>query len=567
MLSPAPSSLHPPSTPMIHVTCGGHTAAFPRGTTIKEALDQLYVDENSPGLLCALRGGECLELDAKLTGDAELRGLDYRDEEGRRVYERSLRFLLLLSMKRLFPEKRIRILNSVGYGVYLRVLGEDMDHAMVHALERDMRRLVSEDVSFLHETWTREEAIAYFTRNNYPDKAEILAYRPGDTIPMYGMEDMREYFYGAMTPSTGYLNHFALKPHFPGMVLCLPSPAAPDRPAPYQPRAKHLRVFNESQEWCRILGASNVADVNHMIEKKKMREFVRVNEALQDKSIAHIADEVVQRNAQIVLVFGPSSSGKTTFAQRLGVQLRVLGKRPQLISLDDFYRPKTEVPLGPDGKPDLEHVDALDIPYLSECIEQLLSAQMVQMPKFDFVTGKRVPETTPMLLAGNGPLILEGIHALNDRVTRELPEQLTYGVYVSALPCINLDNHNRIRTTDVRLLRRITRDVKFRGTSPEATINMWPSVRAGEERWIFPNQEKADVMFNTSLHYELPILKRESFDLLARIPDSAPEALVAHRLLKFLQYFLPVEDAVLDEIPPLSILREFIGECTFYDRH
>ncbi|NCB36920.1 MAG: hypothetical protein EOM58_12870, partial [Clostridia bacterium] len=280
MLSPAPSPRQTPAAPMIHVTCGGQTAAFPQGTTVKEALDQLYVDESGPGLLCALRGGECLELDAKLTQDAELRGLDYRDEEGRRVYERSLRFLLLLSMKRLFPEKRIRILNSVGYGVYLRVLGEDMDHAMVHALERDMRQLVAEDVSFLRETWTREEAIAYFAGNNYPDKAEILAYRPGDTIPMYGMEDMRE--------------------------------------------------------------------------------FVRVNEALHDKSIGCIADEIVQRNAQIVLVFGPSSSGKTTFAHRLAVHLRVLGKRPQLVSLDDFYRPRDHVPLDSEGKPDLEHVDALD---------------------------------------------------------------------------------------------------------------------------------------------------------------------------------------------------------------
>ena len=395
----------------------------------------------------------------------------------------------------------------------------------------------------------------------------MLQYRPGKTIAMYRIGEMREYFYGAMTPSTGYLKHFTLKPHFPGLVLCMPSPETPEQTAPYVPRPKHLRVFNESQEWCRILGASNVADVNHMIEKGRMREFIRVNEALQDKSIAHIADEIVMRNAQVVLVFGPSSSGKTTFAHRLTVHLQVLGKRPQLVSLDDFYKPRAQAPLDASGKPDLENVEALDIPYLSECIEQLLSAERVQMPKFDFVSGMRVPETTPMMLAGNGPLILEGIHALNDRVTGELPEQLTYGVYVSALPCINLDNHNRIRTTDVRLLRRITRDAKFRGTSPEDTIDMWPSVRAGEEKWIFPNQEKADVMFNTSLHYELPILKRECFDMLARIPGSHPEALVAHRLLKFLQYFLPIEDGVISEIPPLSILLEFIGECTFYDRH
>ncbi|MDD3921465.1 MAG: nucleoside kinase [Eubacteriales bacterium] len=555
-----------PQPKTVRVTYCGQTAEFPRGTTAMEAICHL-APEGSAGLLCAMRGGACMELNAPLETDAELTGLTYRDEEGRRVYERSLRFLLLLSVKRLYPAKHIRILNSIGYGVYMRVIGEEMDHAMVRAVEAEMRRLVQEDIPFQREIWTREQAIAYFSKNHYQDKAELLAYRPEDTIPMYRIGNMREYFYGAMTPSTGYLKHFALRPHFPGMVLRMPSPAELDRPAPYLPRPKFLRVFNESQEWCAILGANNIADVNHMIEKKKMREFVRVNEALQDKSIAHIADEIVSRNAQIVLVFGPSSSGKTTFAHRLAVHLQVLGKRPQLVSLDDFYRNREELPPGPNGQPDLEHVDALDIPYLSACIEQLLSGQTVQMPAFDFIPGMRAAQTTPMTLAGNGPLILEGIHALNDRVTRELPEQLTYGVYVSALPCINLDDHNRIRTTDVRLLRRITRDASFRGTSPEQTINMWPSVRAGEEKWIFPYQEKADVMFNTSLHYELPILKRASFDLLTRIPAFAPEALVAHRLIKFLQYFLPVDDAVLNEIPPLSILREFIGECTFYDRH
>lgn len=556
----------PENQPTIRITYQGRTESFPQGVTALEAIRTLAPAE-AERVLCAMCGGVCVELGEPLRKDCTLNGLSYLQEEGRRVYERSLRFLLLLSMKRLFPQKRVRILNSVGYGVYLRVLEEDMDHAMVRALETDMRALVAQDLPFEKETWSREEALGYFRDNNYPDKAEILRYRPVKNIRMYRIGEMREYFYGAMAPSTGYLKYFSLKPHFPGMVLCMPSPAEPDRPAPYLPRPKHLRVFSESQEWCRILGASNVADVNHMIEKGKFREFIRVNEALQDKSIARIADEIVGRNAQIVLVFGPSSSGKTTFAHRLAVHLRVLGKRPQLVSLDDFYKPRAMAPLGPDGQPDLEHVDALDIPYLSECIEQLLSAEMVQMPRFDFVSGKRVPETTPMMLAGNGPLILEGIHALNDRVTAELPEQLTYGIYVSALPCINLDNHNRIRTTDVRLLRRITRDAKFRGTSPETTIDMWPSVRAGEEKWIFPNQEKADVMFNTSLHYELPVLKHMSFSLLSTIPMSRPESLVAHRLLKFLQYFLSIDDRVTDEIPHLSILREFIGECSFYDRH
>ena len=556
-----------PETPsIVRITCSDRTETFPSGTQVLTALRRFYGD-TMPAFLCAMHGGVCLELNEPLREDATITGLTYRDEEGRRVYERSLRFLLLLAMNRLYPEKRVRILNSIGYGVYLRVLGEDLTHETVRALEAEMRRLTDDDLPFQKETWSRDEAIRYFTEHAHPDKADILAYRPGKTITMYRIGGTAEYFYGAMVPSTGYLRHFALRPHVPGLVVRMPSPTEPDRPAPYQPRPKHLRVFSESQEWCAILGASNVADVNRMIEQKKMRDFIRINEALQDKYIAHIADEIVARNAQIVLVFGPSSSGKTTFAHRLAVHLQVLGKRPQLVSLDDFYKDREDLPLGEDGLPDLEHVEALDVAYLGECIERLLAGGIAQMPRFDFLSGRREAQTVPISLSGNGPLILEGIHALSDRVTGELPEQLTYGVYVSALPCINLDDHNRIRTTDVRLLRRITRDAKFRGTSPEKTIDMWPRVRAGEERWIFPNQEKADVMFNTSLHYELPILKHFSYGLLTRIPQTAPEALVARRLIKFLQYLLPIDEQVVNEIPPLSILREFIGECTFYDRH
>ncbi len=550
----------------IRVTINGQTAEFAARVTPLEAARQLC-PALAGRMLCALDGGQCVEMNAPLERDCTLAPVTYRDEEGRRVYERSLRFLFLLSAHRQCPELRIRVLNSVGYGVYLRADGADMHRAQIAGIESDMRALVAQDLPFEKETWATADAIAYFEAQGDAERADSLRYRQAPTIAMYRIGDFREYFYGAMLPSTGYLRAFALKPHFPGLVLRFPAPDAPDTPAPYLPRAKHLRVFAESQEWCRILGASNIADVNHMIERGGMRQFIRVNEALHDKSIAHIADEITRRGAQIVLIFGPSSSGKTTFTHRLAVHLRVLGRRPQMISLDDFYRDRAECPLDADGQPDLESVDALDTDYISLCFERLLAGEKVDMPRFDFPTGRRAPESVPLTLAGNGPLLVEGIHALNDRITGELPEQLYYGVYVSALPCINLDDHNRVRTTDVRLLRRIVRDMKFRNTPPEKTIGMWPSVRAGEEKWIFPNQEKADIMFNTSLHYELPILKTVAYDVLRRVRPEEPEYLVAHRLLKFLNYVLPVDEGVLDEIPPLSILREFIGHCTFYDRH
>ena len=433
--------------------------------------------------------------------------------------------------------------------------------------EEDMRELVRQDLPFQKEEWTREEAIAYFENEGWLDKAQLLRYRPQQSIRMYRIGPLCEYFYGAMLPSTGMIRAFAVKPHYPGVVLMAPSPANPDEPAPYVSRAKFLREFATSQRWCRILGAENAADVNRMIRDGRLREFIRVNEALHDKSIAGIADEILRRGARVVMIFGPSSSGKTTFANRLAVHHHRWGAVPLPVSGVDFYRDLRDIPLEPDGKPDLEHVDALDVPLLTSCLEELLSGRTVEMPRFDFKTGARCPKSYELTVGPGEPLLLEGIHGMNDRITAEVPEQLTYGIYVSALSCINLDDHNRIRTTDVRLLRRIVRDMRFRNTSPVETIDMWPKVRAGEERWIFPNMEKADVMFNTSLHYELPVLKTIAYELLLSIPRTAPEYLVAHRLLKVLHYFLPVDGDVMDEIPPLSILREFIGECSFYDMH
>ncbi len=542
------------------ITLNCKTETFAQGATPLDAIRRL-APRMEPCALAVMRGGESLPLNMPLTQDCRLKVLTYRNEEGRRVYERSLRFILLLAMRRLFPGKHVRILNSVGYGVYLRLLDEELDHTMVRALEAEMQKIVREDIPFVREVWTTKQAIEHFSGD--PDKAAILHYRPSPTIPMYRLGDMYEYFYGIMVPSTRYIGVFALRPHFPGLVVRMPAPADPAVPAPYLPRRKHLRTFAQSQEWSRILGVTNVPDVNHMIEQGRMREFIRINEALQDKSIAAIADQIVTAGAQIVLIFGPSSSGKTTFARRLSVHLQVLGKRPETVSLDNFYLPKAKAPVGPDGKPDLEHIHALDIPLLRESIEQLLSGRETLLPLFDFQSGLRTLHSTPVTLLDRGPLILEGIHALNDQVTAELPEQLVFGVYVSALHCVNLDNHNRIRTTDVRLLRRIVRDAATRGMGAAGTIGMWSSVRAGEEKWIFPNQEKADAMFNTSLQYELPVLKTFGWDLLSAIPDNSPAYLTAHRILKFLQYFLPVSADVIHEIPPQSILREFIGGGTF----
>lgn len=558
-----------PNTPcdsVIRVTLDGKTDAFPSNTTVQTVVGRLLDEPAAAATLGVMQGGVCLELNEPLHTDCELTSLTYRDEEGRRIYERTLRFLLLAAARRLHPGRRVRVLNSVGYGLYVRLEGE-LTHAQVREIEAEMRRMAEEDLPFEKEHWSREQAVQYFEEMGWTDKSELMRYRPCRETIMYRMGGLCEYFYGVMLPSTRWVKTFALKPHFPGMVLMLPAPGEPEQPAKYHSHTKFLRVFGQSQEWCHILGANNAADVNRMIQEGKLREFIRVNEALHDKSLSYIADEITSRGAKVVMIFGPSSSGKTTFANRLAVHLRVLGRQPRLISLDDFYLDRSILPLEKDGKPDLESIDALDVPLLTECLEALLSGEKVEMPRFDFQISARSPETHPLQMGPEDILLVEGIHGMNDRITSEIPEQLMYGIYVSALSCINLDDHNRIRTTDVRLLRRIVRDVEMRNTSPEKTIDMWPKVRAGEERWIFPYQERADVMFNTSLHYELPVLKTIAYEMLLAIPQSAPEYLAAHRLLKNLNYFLPVDGKVMDEIPPLSILREFVGECSFYDIH
>ncbi|MBQ4639816.1 MAG: nucleoside kinase [Clostridia bacterium] len=510
-------------------------------------------------------GGQALELSEILTEDCALHPITFHNEEGRRIYERTLRFVLLLAVRRLYGKGcHVRIEHSIGYGVYMRFLDRDADEETVAALEKEMQRIVKEDLPFTKEKWTREEAIRYFAGEGMEEKAKLLSFRPYDYFNVYKCGGMAEYFYGAMLPSTAYARVFRLKYHAPGMVLQLPSPQDMLQPAPFVEREKHLKVFAQSNRWCDILGCKNAADLNDMTVGGKLREFIRVNEALHDKSIADIADGIAQKGARAVFVAGPSSSGKTTFSNRLCIHLKVLGKKPRLISLDDFYRDQHTLPKEADGKPDLEALTALDVAYFGECMRKLLSGEEAQMPRFDFSIKMRSPRYTPMRLCDGEILVVEGIHGLNPEMHKGLDEKLIARVYISELTCLNLDNHNRIRTTDARLLRRIVRDNQFRSTPPEETLQMWNSVRRGEEKWIFPYQEQADFVFNSALHYELPVLKRYAYDLLMRIPPENPNYLAARRLLKILHYLLPAAEDVLQEIPPLSLLREFIGGCTFY---
>lgn len=544
----------------------GREGMFPVNTTASQVVRQLW-PEKADKVLALMWGGLVLELNQPLSDGMELTSVTFAHEEGRRIYERSLRFVFMLAVRRLFPGVQVRIANSIGYGLFLKFLGRNLTKKQVERLVNEMRQIVKSDLPFEKELWNRDKAIEYFRQEGQMDKVQLLSYRPKYDFPVYRCGGMYEYFYGAMLPSTGWVSVFSLRHHPPGLVIQMPGPDDPNTPAPYVERPKHLRIFAQSQRWCEILEATNVSDINDMIRNNRFREFIRVNEALHDRSIAAIADEIRKRKARLVLISGPSSSGKTTFSNRLKIHLQVLGLRPALLSLDDFYLNRADIPLEPDGSVDLESIHTIDIPLFEDCLKRLLAGETAQMPRFSFQTGRREEQRVPLHVDADQPIIVEGIHGLNPLLTGHLPQDMIFRIYVSALTCVNLDHHNRIRTTDVRLLRRIVRDHQFRGTAPDATMSMWESVRRGEDKWVFPYQEEADVMFNTTLHYELPVLKTVAYDLLKAIPPENPNYLLSRRLLKTLHYLLPMPEDAASEIPPLSILREFIGGCTFYDSH
>lgn len=530
-------------------------------------------DEKWGELLCHLPDGGAGALGVSVRGRTQslndtveeyafARTLTYQDEEGRRIYERSLQFLFLTSAHRLYPGKRVRIRHSFAQGLYIDLPEVAVTGEVVTALKADMRAMVAENLPIERFTVSTEDAKEYFTRTGQTDRLRILGYRRFSHFTLYRIDGLEDYFYGEMTPTTGALSVFDLRAYGDGILLQMPDVNAPGRPARFVDLPHLLQTYTEAAEWHAILNCENAADLNDMIKNRRLREFIRVNEALQERRIERIADQFVESGAQLLLIAGPSSSGKTTFSHRLSIALRVHGLRPVKVSLDDYYRDRDSLPLEPDGSLDLERIDALDVDLLCDHLGRLVQGETVETPEFDFKSGKRGPNTHAFSVEPGQPIIIEGIHGLNDRLTASIPAHMKFKVYISPLTMLNLDDHNRIRTTDARLLRRIVRDNLFRGTPPEDTMAMWASVRRGEERYIFPFQEKADAMFNSSLTYELAIMKKYAYPQLLSITEDSPYYTMARRLVKFLNYIQTAD--VEDEIPVNSILREFIGGCCFY---
>lgn len=485
----------------------------------------------------------------------------YTDPVGKDIYSRTAQFVLFLALHQLWPKARAKMGCTVGKGLYVEVCdAPDFD---ADVLKRKVKDIVAQDIPLLRRRIPTPDAVAYFEAAGQRDKAELLFWRKESYFDLYTYGDFSDYYYGELAPSTGYLQVWDIRPADRGFLFLYPDDNCPDQVASYENMPNFLQVCTEAERWCEMMECENVAHLNAMVRTGKIRELIRVNEALHEKRFSQVADIICQRNSVVVMLAGPSSSGKTTSANRLAAQLRVHGKKPILVSLDDYYIDRDQIMPGPDGKLDLEHINTIDTEQFREHVQTLLSGESVCLPSFNFLSGKREQHGKLLSLNSETVIIVEGLHALNPALLPEgMDSNRIFKLYVSALIPLNLDDHNRIPSSLLRLLRRTVRDYETRGASVQHTMSMWDSVRRGEKRWIFPYQENADVIFNSSTLYELAVLKRHIYPLLTAVQpeDSCYEQVRA--LVKILNYVLEAD--VDDEIPPTSLVREFIGGNSFY---
>ena len=485
---------------------------------------------------------------------------------GMRTYVRSLCFVLCKAVEELYPHGSIMLEHPVSKGYYCRMnLDRPIGLDDVQRIKQRMKEIIAEDIPFKRYECHTEEVVELFRQKGMMDKVKLLETSGNLYSYYYTLGDTVDYYYGSLLPSTGYIHLFGLEKYYDGLLLQVPNRQQPDELEEMIKQEKMLDVFKEHRRWNQILGVGNVGDFNEACNQGHATQLINVSEALQEKRISQIADEIFHRKEQgqplkLILISGPSSSGKTTFSKRLSVQLMANGIRPYPVSLDDYFVNREQTPRDANGDYDYESLYALDLDFFNQQLQSLLNGEEVELPRFNFTTGKREMSGTRLKIDENMILILEGIHALNPELTAHLPVESKFKIYVSALTTILLDNHNYIPTTDNRLLRRIIRDFKYRGYSAEETISRWPSVRAGEDKWIFPYQENADVMFNSALLFELAIIKDYAEPILRKVPNNRPEYSEAYRLRKFLEYFVPLQDK---ELPPTSLLREFLGGSSF----
>lgn len=532
-------------------------------TTLLELAERLK-DSYQSAIVAARVNNDIRELSFELTEDSKVGFIDLTDEDGMRIYRRSLYFIFIKAVNELYPERNAVVSHPMSNGVYCEIRGdEELTEADVEAVQKKMNEIVACALPFEKKIISTENARELYKKTGRLDKYEVLEHRQKPYVTVYNCGGYEDYYYGYMVPDTSYIKCFSLRFHHPGVVIQFPSKGKPGELLEFEEQKKLFKVFIEYKKWVRILGVENVGALNDIVKAGEIGDLIRVSEALHEKKIAEIADKITNHEEQkhIVLISGPSSSGKTTFANRLGIQLRVNGYTPRTISLDNYFVNRDKTPKDDAGEYDYEALEAIDVELFNKHLTALLEGHEVEIPIYNFETGSREAFGHKMLMNKNTILVIEGIHGLNDRLTASISPEDKYKIYVSALTSMNIDDHNRIPSTDTRIIRRIVRDNQFRGCSAINTINRWPSVRRGEEKNIFPYQENADIMFNSSLVYELCLLKTYAEPLLMQLGPENERYSEVKRLIEFLSYFLPIDGK---EVPNNSIVKEFIGGSCFF---
>ena len=536
----------------------------PKGVTI-EGIYREVKDELTYTILAARVNNKIERLDHHINKECRVELLDMRTQEANLIYQNSLCLIYLKAIDDVLGNVEVDIENSLNKGLYTEIKSQTPVTAKdVRKIQRRMREIVSEDMPFIREKLTKEEAEKIFIETGCPEKVELLCENQYlRKIPFYSLGGYRDFFYGLMVPSAGYIQHFELMKYRRGVLLRFPHPSKPDVIPEFVDEKMLYKTFGEQSRWGKLMGIDYVSDLNKKIEEGKFKELIQLSEALHEHRIVEIADMIKKQKKRIILIAGPSSSGKTTFAQRLCIQLRVNGLQPLYMGTDDYFVEREDTPVDEFGEKNYEDLDAVDIHLFNQNINDLLAGKEVDMPTFNFLTGHKEFGKRLTSIKSGQPIVIEGIHALNEELTRELPHDEKFQIYISPLTQLNIDSHNRVVTTDHRMLRRMVRDYKYRGHSAQSTIASWPKVRAGEDKNIFPYSNEADVLFNSVHLYEICVLKKYAKPLLEAITPEEPEYSDAVRMLNFLRFFKTVDDdsAIVNN----SILREFIGGSVFVD--
>lgn len=549
---------------MVTVTINGEKKQYPQGTTYETIVSE-YQEQYDGQIALVTVDGRIRELFKKLMKDCTIGFFTLKDDVGYKTYVRTVTMLFLKAVSDVFGLKAAqscRVEFAIGHGNYISPMGAVLPTPENAArIEERMRLLVESGTPFMKKSYPLDEAMELFGAMGMTDKEKLFRYRRSSFVNIYEIDGYYDYYYGYMLPNAGYVKWFEVMSYEEGFMLLLPTKKNPARVEPLREQKKLFSTLLESEKWGRKVGIETIGDLNDQICEGSLSEMILVQEAEQERKIGEIAKDIVGRGGvKFVMIAGPSSSGKTSFSHRLSIQLRTLGKVPHPIALDDYFVDREFTPRGEDGDYNFECLEAIDVRQFNEDMSRLLAGERVELPSFNFKTGKREYNGRFRQLKPDDILVIEGIHGLNEKTSYSLPNESKYKIYISALTNINIDEHNRIPTTDGRLIRRMVRDARTRGASAGRTIQMWPSVRKGEEENIFPFQEEADAMFNSVLIYELAVLKQYAEPLLFGIPKSVPEYYEAKRLLKFLDYFLGVSS---ENLPNNSICREFVGGSCF----